>query len=205
MTLGNVPIVLQPTEYAQASCILAQAFANDPLAIYLLPNSRRRVSGLIWIFHRLLIYGGIYGIVTTTPPPIRGAAIWLPSHALSPSMHMITRTGLVFAPLCVGLCGSLRMLYQNSYSTRLLKGAMPERYYYLLTIGVAPHTRCQGLGRALLQPLIDIADAASLPCALGTENPANLNFYRSFGFNVIRAGQIPGGPQVWAMLRPACG
>jgi len=108
----------------------------------------------------------------------------------------------VLTPLGVGIAACLRIVSQNSYSTALLAGAMPERYWYLLTLGVEPTSQHQGLASAMLRPALVEADRLGIPCALGTENEANLLFYSQYGFAVVRAGQIPGGPRVWSMLRP---
>jgi ribosomal protein S18 acetylase RimI-like enzyme len=48
---------------------------------------------------------------------------------------------------------------------------VPHAHWYLMVMGVAPEACGQGLGRALLEPIMNRADAAGLPCYLETAQP----------------------------------
>ncbi len=54
-----------------------------------------------------------------------------------------------------------------------------------MVLGVAPEAQGKGLARAFLQPMIDRADAAGLPCYLETANGANIPFYERMGFHLV--------------------
>ena len=54
-----------------------------------------------------------------------------------------------------------------------------------MVVGVAKEAQGHGLGRALLQPMIDRADAACQPCYLETTQPKNVAFYEHLGFRRI--------------------
>ena len=56
---------------------------------------------------------------------------------------------------------------------------------YLFSIGVRRNQQGKGLGRKLIQPVLDACDRESLPAYLENSNPANTGFYRSCGFEEV--------------------
>ena len=74
---------------------------------------------------------------------------------------------------------------------------------YLFSIGVRPAARGKGLGRKLIQPVLDACDRQGLPAYLENSNPANTGFYSSCGFEPL--GQPihpePGCPPLMPMVR----
>ena len=69
--------------------------------------------------------------------------------------------------------------------------AVPEHHWYLAGIGVETSRRRNGIGSALLQPRFEASARDGVPCALLTNSEANLAFYESHGFEVVREGQTP--------------
>ena len=73
---------------------------------------------------------------------------------------------------------------------------------YLFSIGVRPSSQGKGLGRKLIQPVLDACDHAGMPAYLENSNPANTGFYTSCGFEpqgVIHPE--PDSPPMVPMLR----
>ena len=78
----------------------------------------------------------------------------------------------------------------------------PARHWYLLVVGVDKSLQGRGLGSALLQPILDQADAEAMPCYLETFQPKNLPFYERHGFHVLREGVEPASAlRFWTLLR----
>jgi GNAT superfamily N-acetyltransferase len=78
-----------------------------------------------------------------------------------------------------------------------------EPIWFLGVLGVDPGHQGRGLGRAVLAPGLEAADAADSPAFLETQDPANVGFYESLGFRVLVELDLPhGGPRHWAMRRP---
>ena len=73
-------------------------------------------------------------------------------------------------------------------------------HWHLMVLGVEPSNR-DALGENLIEPVLSQADAEGVPCYLETFNPGNVTFYKKLGFRIEGAGQIPGGPNFWAMVR----
>jgi ribosomal protein S18 acetylase RimI-like enzyme len=77
-----------------------------------------------------------------------------------------------------------------------------EPHCYLQSIGVEPALQGRGLGKALLQPVLDRCDAEQVPAFLETVQERNLPPYRSRGFvEVSRAPLAGGGPLMYFMWR----
>lgn len=53
---------------------------------------------------------------------------------------------------------------------------------YLFSIGVRPMAQGKGLGRKLIQPMLDACDRIGIRAYLENSNPANTGFYNSCGF-----------------------
>ena len=67
---------------------------------------------------------------------------------------------------------------------------------------MAPSHRGRGLGRALLQPVLDRADADGVPCYLETAQPTNVTFYERLGFRVlVHVVEPSSGLPLWTFRR----
>jgi GNAT superfamily N-acetyltransferase len=79
---------------------------------------------------------------------------------------------------------------------------MAGPHWYLALLGVSPRRQGQGIGRALLTPVLRRADREALPCYLETFVSENVPFYERRGFRVVDAGVEPQSRVAfWAMKR----
>jgi GNAT superfamily N-acetyltransferase len=80
-----------------------------------------------------------------------------------------------------------------------------EPHWYLNVVSTLPSRQSQGLGAAVLRPVLERADADGLPCYLESTNPRNRTLYYRNGFE--DRGEIPldGGPSMLAMWREPLG
>ncbi|QIJ64686.1 GNAT family N-acetyltransferase [Streptomyces sp. JB150] len=74
---------------------------------------------------------------------------------------------------------------------------------YLWMIGVAPDRQGEGLGTALLTPVLDRCDREGLPVYLEASNAGSRRLYERLGFTVPadRVLELPDGPTMWPMWR----
>jgi ribosomal protein S18 acetylase RimI-like enzyme len=111
-------------------------------------------------------------------------------------------SGLAPVPWKFGLAAFRRLMRSQAHYERLHKRDVPPRHWYLPTLGVDPPRQGQGIGGALLQPVLARADAEGLWCYLETEKEKNVPFYRKHGFEVAAEGDLAGdGPHFWTMRR----
>jgi ribosomal protein S18 acetylase RimI-like enzyme len=127
-----------------------------------------------------------------------GGALWIPSEKTKIGFiqkvflfpHMIHAVRLGGVKRLMGLANTMDKVHPK------------DRHYYLQFIGVDPEHQGQGLGSALMQPVLDRCDQEGCGAYLENTKEANLSFYQRHGFKVtskLDLGQ--GTPPLWLMWR----
>lgn len=185
----------------EIAALLARAFQDDPMMRAVFPHADRRARMLPFLIGLNVRYGCRYGEVVATRE-LAGAAIWLPPDGVTMTLGRMLRAGMLAAPLRLTWTELRRLAAIQSYTARLHERVAPPPHWYLAQIGVEPSRQRQGIGSALLEPMLARLDASNLPCYLETSREANVAFYQRRGFRVMGEGAAyTGGPYVWAMLR----
>ncbi len=79
-----------------------------------------------------------------------------------------------------------------------------EPHWYLGIIGADPGRQGTGAGRAVMEHVLERADAEGTPAYLESSKEQNLSYYERFGFTVTSEERLPdGGPRFWPMWRDA--
>jgi ribosomal protein S18 acetylase RimI-like enzyme len=77
-----------------------------------------------------------------------------------------------------------------------------HEHFYLSVLGVDPSFQGRGLGKALMQPVLERCDAQSIPAFLETESENNVRLYKGRGFELTLTEPMPGGgPLIYYMSR----
>ena len=182
----------------EASDVLARAFQDDPAWVWLIPDADRRARLLPWLFR--VGFDVTAADVFVTAGPVLGAARWLPPGRAAMRVGPTLRA-LVTTPLRLGAATGPFLAYGRAVE-QLRADVAGGPHWYLAGIGVDPASQRQGVGTALVRPGVTAAAASGLPTVLLTNNEANLPFYESQGFAVVRQGRTPeDGPKAWAMVR----
>jgi ribosomal protein S18 acetylase RimI-like enzyme len=188
--------VVAPDEVEAAARPLAEAFADDPLKLFLCGGTQLPVERSMPFFRAFIEMHLQYGHVYTTAD--HGAsAIWSPpGHWKIPVGQIVRR-----APTFLKLYG-MRFFGNLQVLTDLEKLHPTEPHYYLEFVGASPSTQGRGYGTALLEPMVARADAEGVGCYLENSKEANIAFYSRFGFEVRRTMQHRrNGPPQWLMWR----
>ena len=78
----------------------------------------------------------------------------------------------------------------------------PAADWHLATMGTRPSHQSQGLGAAVLRPMLDQLDQQQATARLETSTAANVTFYKQHGFTVVCELDLPyRAPTTWIMLR----
>ena len=176
---------------------LQDAFFGDPVMSWILQDERSRSRRLARLFGVLL--SGHYmtvGTVWTTATNTE-AALWAPpGNAIIPPTTMLRHS-----PGMLGALGrhTVRALRALSY----VEHQHPKQpHWYLGVLGTRVANQGNGIGSALLGPVLDRCDELGLPAYLESSKYSNIAFYRRHGFDVTGEIQLPlGGPTVWPMWR----
>src|SRR5437016_1223352 len=124
------PIRLPAHHLDQASEVMAQAFQNDPMLQYLVPDDARRTRLLPSFFGTVVRYCLCYGEVYTTDT-LDGVACWLPPGNTMPTIGRMLRIGIHVSPLQLGWAGIRRYMTLATYTDAVHKHFAPGQHWYL--------------------------------------------------------------------------
>ena len=206
MTTQTEVTQLVASQIEEAGEVLGRAFFDDPATIYVLPEDAERADPLTWFMTGAARYGHIYGEVNTTEATVEGAAIWLPPENWEMSPERMEEAGLGELESNFGPEAHERFNNFFGHLGELHERDVQPRHWYLFILGVDPPRQGQGVGSALIQPVLARADSEGLPCYLETTKAINVPFYQRHGFEVVLEDDMPGGgPRFWTMKRDAKG
>lgn len=177
--------------------VLSRAFVDDPVMRWLLPEHGARVERLPKLFAMelrclYLRHGEVY-----TTKDLAGGAVWAPPEA----WHTAIRSVLRATPRLVWtLRGRLGSAVR---SVAAIEAVHPvESHWYLAVLGTEPARQGEGIGSALLAPVLARCDRDWVPAYLESSKESNIAFYQRLGFEVTGTIDLPsGGPRVWTMWR----
>lgn len=181
---------------------LAEAFMDDPVAIWATPKDRHRLPVLRRFFGA--VYDASVGEGTVyVDAERRGAAIWTLPGRWQPIPRQQLDTAAAFAHP-----RHWRRLPRIVRGILKAEGAHPRSpdHFYLPTLGVAPDRQGEGLGSRLLAPILEICDSDGIPAYLESSKHSNIAFYARHGFRVTSELPLPsGGPTIYSMWREPLG
>jgi GNAT superfamily N-acetyltransferase len=201
-TLQSVHIAEE--QIPAAGEILAEAFFGDPLCVYTQPDLEARLSQFAWLFTQLVREGdmqrGAYTNTRMDQPD--GVAVWMLPQAGEPSVEGAVWSEMDQMEQRLGSEAYHRFTDAYRHFEDIHHQCTAGPHWYLALLGVSPRCQRQGLGNALLTPVLQQADQEGLPCYLETFVSSNVPFYEHRGFQVVEAGVEPQSQvPYWAMKR----
>jgi ribosomal protein S18 acetylase RimI-like enzyme len=127
-----------------------------------------------------------------------GAAMWYPpgTHQIGPITQLKLLPKMIRAGGIKGLVRLVKVI------DRLDRVHPRESHFYLHFIGIDPKHRGQGLGTALMKPVLEKCDRKGCGAYLENTNQENHSFYASLGFRIKEKIIVQkGAPPLWAMWR----
>jgi len=197
--------MLQTSQIDELSGVLARAFFDDPMTMYIMPDENKRRRALPWFFQKAAQVSHRYGEPFTTAGKVDGAALWLPPGKSILTLPQMARVGMLAAPFKFGLPTFMKFMSVMNHLEHLHKRDVPPEHWYLFVLGVEPDRQGQGVGGKMIAPILERADKDRLPCYLETMKERNVTFYQKHGFEVIVDDQFKDGPRYWTMKRPPIG
>jgi ribosomal protein S18 acetylase RimI-like enzyme len=195
-TTGRAPRLSSSTEVDTLSAVLAEAFEDDPVFGWLLPNQasrRRRLEGFfqLELRHVVLPTGRVW-----TTDGSAGASLEVPPG----QWRMPVRTQLAQGPAFTRVFGT-RIGHALALITKMEHRHLREPHYYIPYIGVVPEAQGQGLGTSLLEPTLERCDRERVPAYLEATNERNAALYARLGFEHLGEFALGSCPPLWAMRR----
>jgi ribosomal protein S18 acetylase RimI-like enzyme len=188
-------------EIDAAAATLGRAFADDPLTLHAWPDPATRA--LLGQFLRPgVVLARELGEVWCTAD-LSAVACWRRPGAHEPSDEQRRAAGVDVLPQ--PLAGEVSARSEPAYTflaERRDAVGVPAEHWYLTMVGVDPARRREGLGSAVIAPVLAAADERGDPVFLETMNRANPAFYERNGFRGLESGVEPStGLPYWLFLR----
>jgi GNAT superfamily N-acetyltransferase len=180
--------------------VMGRAFFDDPVATWVWPDDRNRLTGLTRFFATItrrqhLAGGGVE--LARDGNDVGAAAIWDPPGRWEASrlQEWLMLPGLLRA------FGKRRSVAEEVLGT--MHDAHPEEpHWYLGFVGSDPAVRGAGFGQALMRSRVDLCDREHVPAYLEASKPDLVPYYMRFGFEETGKLVLPnGGPTVFPMWR----
>jgi ribosomal protein S18 acetylase RimI-like enzyme len=190
-----------PEDVPALARMLSRAFLDDPVAKWSCPPERLRPRTLERFqtarLRQLMEHSEVW-----TTPELSSAALWAPPKCWKTTPRqdatlarvMLHPRLMLRAPVIVsGLVGIER------------RHPHTPPHWYLAVLGTDPAAQGQGLGSAVLAPVLEACDSDGVGAYLESSKERNIAFYARHGFRVTEELQLPRGPKMWAMWRDARG
>jgi GNAT superfamily N-acetyltransferase len=173
--------------------VLAEAFFQDPILGWLIPDDTKRLARLRRFFaielrHIALPRGRVW-----TTRDLTGAALSVPPGAWRVPLRATLLEGTAFG---VHLFRAARL------GAAMERRHVREPHYYVRDVGVHPDMQGKGLGSALLRPTLDRCDREGLPAYLEASSERNAALYERLGFHLTDELRVADSPPLRLMLRP---
>jgi ribosomal protein S18 acetylase RimI-like enzyme len=197
--MGTTPAVRRATadDLEGMAEALSLAFHDDPVMQWLFGDQPPRPMRWTRPFftvegRRHLRHDSVY-----TADGHAGAAYWDPPGNWKSSLGSILR----LAPVMVRGIG-LRSAKALQGLGRMEKahGEHPD-HHYLAVLGTRPDRQGEGIGSALMAPVLATCDTEGRGAYLESSKESNIPFYRRHGFEVVGEVAFPTGPTIWPMWR----
>ena len=175
--------------------VLAEAFHEDPILGWLIPDARRRRARLRRFFavelrHVSLPHGHVWMTAEQT-----GVAMTLPPGSWRVPPRATLLEGRCFGAR-LGSAARLGFAMEWHHARQVRRP-----HYYIRDVGVLPEMQGSGLGRALMGPTLERCDRQGLPAYLEASSERSAALYERLGFGLLRELQVGDSPPLWLMLR----
>ena len=203
--MANDPVVRRatPSDVPELAGMLARAFVADPFFAYLAGDAPERGQRMRDGWGAILRHASAGLAATWTTDDLAGAALWIPpgrsASGVLDQLRMLPALGRLTG---WGRLRAVSAALGALESRRRSHAPMP--HWYLSALGVEPGRQGEGIGSALLAPVLQDADASAVPCYLETAVGRNVLLYERHGFDVVEELVLPNTDvHGWLMLRPA--
>jgi ribosomal protein S18 acetylase RimI-like enzyme len=186
----------QPADHARLAGTFAAAFADDPAWAWLLPHSDREQRLRLFLETELANLVPERREIWTTDD-CSAVASWGPPGLWSVPVPVVLR----FAPQMLRVFGR-RLQLGLRYLIRVEQMHPRTEHWYLEILATEPARQGQGLGSALLRPMLALCDRDGIGAYLESSSDRSQALYERHGFRVVEVFDMPGGgPPIRRMWR----
>ena len=168
-----------------ASKILSEAFYDNPISVYLIPDGSERKAKLKYIYEYAIRYDILYGEVFATSSNLEGIAGWRPSENAYTTVKRQIMSGGPKVISKLGMDFYNKSKHLQEFTDLIHKKNTPFKHWYLDQIGVDPKFQGKGYAGILLKAVFARSDQEGLPIYLETHKEINVAIYQHYGFKLL--------------------
>jgi ribosomal protein S18 acetylase RimI-like enzyme len=184
-------------DVAGMSDALAEAFHDDPVMQWLFGDEPPRPQQYLRPFFRHEGQRHLKHDTVYTADGHPGAAYWDPPGHWKTSVLAMVR----LAPTMIRGIGARTTKALQGLGRMEKAHAQHPDHYYLAVLGTRPDQQGQGIGGALIAPVLATCDADGIGAYLESSKESNIPYYERHGFEVVGEVRFPSGPTLWPMWR----
>lgn len=189
---SHAVIVAEPRYAERVYGALTLAFAADPANRWMYPEPAQYLRHFP-AFARALGGAALPDRTALVDRDYSGVALWL-----SPDVHPDDEA---LGRLIEESVAPEKQAILSRVIDEMVSHHPQEPHWYLPFIGVDPARQGQGLGAALLRPVLAQCDRERLPAYLESTNPRNRPLYERHGFAAVGEIRVGDCPPIVPMLR----
>lgn len=204
MTPTATPPTIRPArreDIPALAQVMARAFAQDPFFSWFAGPGPGVPERMRTGWNGLLRHASAGLTATYTTTDLAGAAMWIPPGGKAST----TLDSLRLTPTLIRLTGWSRLREVASVLETMESRRhhhLAEPHAYLSALGVDQGRQGQGIGSALVRPMLDRCDRDGIPAYLETATARNVVLYERLGFETVERLTIPGTDvSGWLMVR----
>jgi ribosomal protein S18 acetylase RimI-like enzyme len=182
-------------DVARIAAVQAQAFHDDPVFIWWIPDDDRRRATLPAFFElyleSFLVHDEVYVNADVT-----GTVVWGPPAnplGIDDEEAFGRRLEQIVAEVDMGRVYELATLFEEHHPR--------EPHYYLQWAAVEPERQGQGIGSALLTPVLRRCDRDGMSAYTEATSLHNRRLYERHGFTFLNEIAPASGPPLYRMWR----
>lgn len=183
----------------KVASILAECFIDDPFFDFVfgeIPNKLNAFNAFFELFIADAMERGKF----TIAPEEQGACVWYPAEVEIFNERFEQMLVEVVSIVC-NLAGEESGKRYEHLIKKIGDLEPKETHCEVFFIGLKPPARNKGIGKSLLQPVLDYADAKRVGCYLVSSNPRNISFYKRHNFQEVGAIEISATYSMTGMWR----
>jgi len=177
--------------------MLARAFFDDPVACWAWPPDALREAAFER-FQRIRLRQLLVDEEVWTTSELTAAALWAPPRRWRQAPREELQLFGAFAH--PRLLARAPLVAYGWHRMELHHPARPH-HWYLAVLGTDPAAQGQGLGSAVLGPVLEQCDSDGVGAYLESSKERNIDFYARHGFRVTGELRLLRGPRMWSMWR----
>ncbi len=186
-----------PEDVPPLAGVLARAFLDDPVASWAFRVEKLRLKALER-FQGTRMRQLVGEQEVWTDSERRCAALWAPPGRWKMSLREVAAMVPAFmhprliTQMPIAAIGWEKLEQRHPHD---------PPHWYLAVLGTDPSAQGQGLGSAVMAPVLERCDADGVGAYLESSKESNIAFYSRHGFKVTEEIRLLAGPPMWKMWR----